>query len=269
MGIVNVTPDSFSDGGSWPDADSAIAQGERLLAEGADLIDVGGESTRPGAARPDAEEELRRVIPVIRALAGRGAVVSVDTMRAEVARQAVAAGAGIVNDVSGGLADPQMFAVVAELGADYVLMHWRAHSATMQQADRLHYDDVVADVCAELSGRVDEALAAGIDPARLVLDPGFGFSKTVDHNWTLLRGIDRVQHLGYPVLVGVSRKSFLGARLGTGGTARPPAELDDATAAVSAWCAERGVWAVRTHTVAAHLDAARVMRELRRADPGA
>ncbi|MGJ3508971.1 dihydropteroate synthase [Enemella sp. A6] len=267
MGIINVTPDSFSDGGSWPDAESAIAHGRQLLAEGADLLDVGGESTRPGAARPTQGEELARVIPVIRALAEAGAVVSVDTMRSEVARQAVEAGAKIVNDVSGGLADPKMYRVVAEAGAGYVLMHWRGHSATMQHADHLHYDDVVADVCAELGQRVAEALAAGIDPSRLVVDPGFGFSKTADHNWELLRGIDAVQRLGHPVLVGVSRKSFLGARLSSGGVARPPGELDDATAAISAWCAERGIWAVRTHTVAAHLDAARVMRELRGTGP--
>lgn len=260
MGIVNVTPDSFSDGGAWPDAESAIAHGRRLLAEGADLIDVGGESTRPGAERPDPAEELRRVIPVVRELAGLGAVVSVDTMRSEIAVAAVQAGAVLINDVSGGMADPAMLPTVADLGVDYVLMHWRAHAATMQADDLLRYDDVVADVCTELESRIEAAVIAGIEPEKLVLDPGFGFSKTADHNWTLLRGIDQVQALGFPVLVGVSRKGFLGSLIGE--PPRPPGERDDATAAISTWCAERGIWAVRTHTVRPHLDAALVVRKL-------
>lgn len=262
MGIVNVTPDSFSDGGSWPDPDSAIAHGLELLDQGADLIDVGGESTRPGAQRPSLDEELRRVVPVVQELSRRGAVVSVDTMRSEVAQAAVEAGAAIVNDVSGGLADPAMFPTVAALQVRYVLMHWRAHAATMQHGAQLHYTDVVADVCHELQQRIDVALTAGIQPEQLVVDPGFGFSKTVEHNWQLLRHLDRVDALGFPILVGVSRKSFLGALMAEHGTPRPPELLDAATAAISSWCATHRVWAVRTHTVGEHLDAALVASKL-------
>lgn len=262
MGIVNVTPDSFSDGGSWPDPDSAIAHGLDLLDQGADLIDVGGESTRPGAQRPSLDEELRRVVPVVQELSRRGAAVSVDTMRSEVAQAAVEAGATIVNDVSGGLADPAMFATVAALDVRYVLMHWRAHAATMQQGAQLQYTDVVTDVCHELQQRIDVALAAGIQPERLIVDPGFGFSKTVEHNWQLLRHLDRVDALGFPMLVGVSRKSFLGALLAEHGASRPPELLDAATAAISSWCATHRVWAVRTHTVGEHLDAALVASKL-------
>lgn len=262
MGIVNVTPDSFSDGGSWPDAQSAIAHGVTLLEQGADLIDVGGESTRPGAKRPTLDEELRRVVPVVRELSQQGAVVSVDTMRSEVAAAAVEAGAQIVNDVSGGLADPNMFATVAASGVGYVLMHWRAHAATMQQQTQLQYNDVVLDVCRELQQRLDAALAAGIRSENLVVDPGFGFSKTAEHNWQLLRNLDRIDALGYPVLVGVSRKSFLGTLMAEHGQPHTPETLDAATAAISSWCATHRVWAVRTHTVAEHRDAALVTSKL-------
>lgn len=254
MGVVNVTPDSFSDGGEWFEPSAAIAHGRELLAQGADVLDVGGESTRPGAQRPSVEEELRRVLPVIEALAGEGAVLSVDTMRAAVAAQALRAGAAIVNDVSGGLADEEMAAVVAQSGAPFVVMHWRGHSAAMQS--RAVYDDVVADVCAELTARARDLTAAGIEADHLVLDPGFGFAKLAHHNWTLLRHLDRVVDLGHPVLVGTSRKTFLG-RLGVpdGEPPRPPAQRDAATAATSVHAARLGAWGVRVHHVPTTLDA--------------
>jgi len=260
MGILNVTPDSFSDGGEHLQRRAAIDHGLRLLAEGADLVDVGGESTRPGAERAGVAVELDRVRPVIAALAASGAAVSVDTMRAEVAAAAVAAGAVVVNDVSGGLADPDMLPTVAELGVGYVAMHWRGHSDVMQQlAD---YDDVVTDVVAELAARRDAALGAGIAPDRLVLDPGLGFAKTADHNWALLARLDEVEALGHPVLVGASRKRFLGALLATGTEPRPPKQRDAATAALTAILAARRVWGVRTHTVGAQRDAIAVVERL-------
>ena len=257
MGVVNVTPDSFSDGGQWFEPDAAIAHGRDLLAEGADILDVGGESTRPGAERPSLDEELRRVLPVVEALAAAGAVVSVDTMRAEVASRALAAGARVINDVSGGLADPEMAAVAAGAGVPFIAMHWRGHSRDMQ--DRAVYTDVAAEVCAELSVRAEELLAQGISRDNLVLDPGFGFSKLAAHNWSLLRHLDQVTGLGFPVLVGTSRKAFLG-RLGVpeGSDPRPPLERDAATAATSLYAAMAGVWAVRVHHVPSTLDALRV-----------
>lgn len=257
MGVVNVTPDSFSDGGRWDSTPAAVAHGRRLLAEGADLLDVGGESTRPGATRPLVAEELGRVVPVIATLAADGACVSVDTMRAEVAEAALEAGASVVNDVSGGLADPGILEVVARRRAVYVAMHWRAHADTM--ADHAVYDDVVAEVHDELAARRDTALAAGIDPRRLVLDPGIGFAKTADHNWALLGALPRLAALGHPLLLGVSRKSFLGALLADGsGAPRPVEQREDATTALSALAAAAGVWGVRVHEVAASLDAVRV-----------
>jgi dihydropteroate synthase len=259
MGILNVTPDSFSDGGEHLGFEAAIAHGRRLLAEGADIIDVGGESTRPGAERAPVEMELGRVLPVIRELAATGATVSVDTMRAQVAAEAVAAGAALVNDVAGGLADPAMLDTVAALGVGYIAMHWRGHSAVMQQLAQ--YDDVVTDVAAELAGRRDAALAAGIAPARLVLDPGLGFAKTADHNWALLARLDELQALGQPLLVGASRKRFLGELLAEGGQLRPPKLRDDATTALTALLAGR-VWGVRTHHVAAQRDAIAVAERL-------
>jgi dihydropteroate synthase len=257
MGVVNVTPDSFSDGGQWFEPDAAIAHGRDLLAEGADILDVGGESTRPGAERPSLDEELRRVLPVVEALAAAGAVVSVDTMRAEVASRALAAGARVINDVSGGLADPEMAAVAAGAGVPFIAMHWRGHSRDMQ--DRAVYTDVAAEVCAELSVRAEELQAQGISRDNLVLDPGFGFSKLAAHNWSLLRHLDQVTGLGFPVLVGTSRKAFLG-RLGVpdGSDPRPPLERDAATAATSLYAAMAGVWAVRVHHVPSTLDALRV-----------
>ncbi|MFJ9611796.1 dihydropteroate synthase [Kitasatospora sp. NPDC101176] len=259
MGVVNVTLDSFSDGGLWHDPAKAIAHGLALRARGADLVDVGGESTRPGARRVPEEEELRRVLPVVRELAGAGVVVSVDTMRASVAEQAVAAGAALVNDVSGGLADPAMARVVAETGAPFVVMHWRGQSADMERL--AVYDDVVTDVVGELTGRVEALLAAGVKEEQLVLDPGLGFAKTAEHNWALLGRLDALTALGRPVLVAASRKRFLGTLLADPqtGELRPARERDDATAAVSVLSAQAGAWAVRVHDVSGTADAVRVV----------
>lgn len=262
MGIVNVTPDSFSDGGRFLEHEVALAHARQLLAGGASIIDVGGESTRPGAQRVSVDHELERVIPLVRDLAADGVAVSVDTMRASVAEAAIGAGARIINDVSGGLADPDMLGVVAGSTADFVVMHWRDHSVTMQQST--HYDDVLDDVVAELLQQRDAALAAGIGAGRIVLDPGLGFSKTWDQNWTLLRHLDAFQRLGHRVLVGASRKAFLGELLG----GREPEGRDDATAAVSFWSALHEVWAVRTHDVVKQADAIAVARRLRREAPG-
>jgi dihydropteroate synthase len=254
MGVVNVTPDSFSDGGLWLEPDAAVKHGLDQLAEGADLLDVGGESTRPGAARPPVEEELRRVLPVIEALAASGAVLSVDTMRAEVAAAAVEAGAAVVNDVSGGHADPRMLPTVADLGVPYVLMHWRGHSRDMQA--KATYADVVSDVASEIGTALDAALEAGIDPARIAVDPGLGFAKTGEHNWALLRRLEELHALGFPLLVGASRKAFLGSLLAdAGGTPRPAVDRDDASAALSALAALSGAWCVRVHDVRRSRDA--------------
>ena len=252
MGILNVTPDSFSDA----HLHDAVAHGQRLLADGADLVDVGGESTRPGAARVPAEVEIERVLPVVRELAALGAAVSVDTTRAAVARVAVEAGAVLVNDVSGGLADPEMLPTVAALGVPYVAMHWRGPSADMQS--KAVYDDVVADVCASLAERRDAAEAAGV--ADVVLDPGLGFAKNAEHNWALLRALPALQSLGRPVLIGASRKAFLGALL----DGRAAAGRDAASTAITAHAAAAGVWGVRVHDVASSADAVRVVAELAR-----
>ncbi len=259
MGVVNVTPDSFSDGGRWFDTTAAVKHGLDLVAEGADLVDVGGESTRPGATRVDEAEELRRVVPVVRGLASEGVVVSVDTMRASVAARALEAGAALVNDVSGGLADPEMIPVVADAGAPFVVMHWRGllEGATVHGV----YDDVVGEVVDELRARVDAVLAGGIAPDRIVLDPGLGFSKEAEHDLALLARLDRLTALGHPLLVAASRKRFLGRVLAGPGGAPPPArERDAATAAVSALAAQAGAWAVRVHEVRATADAVRVAR---------
>ena len=258
IGVVNVTPDSFSDGGAHPDADSAVRHGLQLLNDGADLLDVGGESTRPGAERVSETEERQRVLPVVERLAAAGAVVSIDTMRASVARAALGAGAQLVNDVSGGLADPDMLPTVVEAEVPYVAMHWRGHSADMQS--RARYDDVVAEVCAELAARRDAALAAGMDAQRLLLDPGLGFAKEAAHSWALLAALPSLLDLGAPLLVGASRKGFLGALLADAdGVPRPPSERDDATAAVTVLAAQAGAWAVRVHDVRASADAVRVV----------
>lgn len=264
MGIINVTPDSFSDGGLWFERDIAIAHGRHLLAQGADILDIGGESTRPGAGRVSVEEEADRVLPVIQALAGRGGRISVDTMRAEIARAAVDAGADIVNDVSGGRADEEMAAVVAGTGADFVVTHWRGHSDVMSSLSR--YDDVVADVCAEMSAQVHSALAAGVAPERIVVDPGLGFAKDAEANWELLAHLDQVQAMGYPVLIGASRKRFLGELLARHGIESLPTFRDRASAAISALVAHAGVWGVRVHDVPASVDAVRVAQAIRRAE---
>lgn len=257
MGILNVTADSFSDGGEFLAAQDAIAHGLRLAADGADIVDVGGESTRPGAERVSEAVELERVLPVVTALSAAGVLVSVDTMRASVAQASVAAGARWINDVSGGLADPDMLCTVAGLGVGYIAMHWRGHSADMQT--RAVYADVVAQVCGELADRRDAALAAGIAPGRLVLDPGIGFAKTAEHNWELLRHLDAIAALGQPVLLGASRKRFLGELLGDASGPRPPEGRDAATTALTAWAAQQGIWGVRTHDVRGQRDAIAVV----------
>lgn len=243
MGVVNVTPDSFSDGGRWFDHQTAIAHARELVEQGATIIDVGGESTRPGAARVEADEEIRRVVPVVEQLVADGITVSVDTMRAATARAVLDVGATIINDVSGGLADPEMFATVAAREADYLLQHWRGHADVMNSL--AHYDDVCAEVLGETLARRDLAVEAGIPAERIILDPGLGFAKQAEDNWQILRDLSSWQATGHRILVGASRKRFL-------------AETDDrdvATAAISAWCAAHGIWAVRTHEVPMQRDA--------------
>jgi dihydropteroate synthase len=260
MGVVNVTPDSFSDGGQWYGADAAIAHGLELAAQGADIVDVGGESTRPGAQRITEEEELRRIGPVVTELARAGLPVSIDTMRAGVAEFALEAGARLVNDVSGGLADPGLPRLVAAAGVGYVVMHWRGHSQDMYA--RAAYGDVVAEVRDELARRVDAVVHAGVDPRCIVLDPGLGFGKRAEHNWPLLTHLAEVGAIAgssFPVLVGASRKRFLGHLLAApDGTPRPFAGSDGATVAVTALAAAAGAWCVRVHQVPPNADAVRV-----------
>lgn len=244
MGILNVTPDSFSDGGRYASAGDAIAHGRLLVEQGADIVDVGGESTRPGARRVAPEQELDRVLPVVEALVDEGVEVSVDTMNSTTAAAAIAAGASTVNDVSGGLADPEMYRVIAGSSARYIAMHWRGH---LSDPDALaHYDDVVVEVREELKTRLAEMFVWGIVPERIVLDPGIGFAKNADHNWAVLRGLPEFASLGCPLLIGTSRKRFLGTVLPD----QPSLELRDAaTATTSALAAEAGVWCVRVHDV--------------------
>jgi dihydropteroate synthase len=257
MGVLNVTPDSFSDGGRYLDRDHAVAHGIAMHEAGADLVDVGGESTRPGAERVDAAVERDRVVPVIRDLVAEGVRVSVDTTRAAVAEAAVAAGATVVNDVSGGLADPAMAHAVAAARVPWILMHWRGHSEHMDQL--ASYEDVIGEVRAELVARADAAVLAGVDPGQLVLDPGLGFAKTAAHNWALLRRLDVLLALGFPVLVGASRKRFLGQLLADAdGHPRAAAERDTATAAITAMVAHAGAWGVRVHDVPSSMDAVAV-----------
>jgi dihydropteroate synthase len=263
VGVLNVTPDSFSDGGRYASVDDAVAHAVAMRAAGADLIDVGGESTRPGAQRVDPDEERRRVLPVIAELAAAGVPMSIDTYRASVAAAALAAGVGVVNDVSGGLADPAMAAVVRDAGCPWILMHWRGHSDHMQ--DLARYDDVVKDVRTELLARVDAAVGAGVEEHRLVIDPGLGFAKTAEHNWALLAALDSFVELGLPVLVASSRKSFLGRLLAApDGTPRPVDEREDATTALTAYCALRRVWGVRVHEVRPSADAALAIAAVQR-----
>jgi dihydropteroate synthase len=264
MGVLNVTPDSFSDGGCFADTSSAVAHGLRMHAAGAYYVDVGGESTRPGADRVDPQQECDRVLPVIRELSAAGVRTSVDTTRAEVAEAAIAAGATLVNDVSGGLADDGMAKLVAETGVPWVLMHWRGHSREMYAAAR--YGDVVTEVCAELTARVEDVVSAGVAPEQLVLDPGLGFAKRAEHNWALLAGLDRLVGLGLPVLVGASRKSFLGRLLADAdGAVRPAEGRDDATLATTVLAAQAGAWGVRVHDAGASVDAVRTVEAVRAA----
>jgi dihydropteroate synthase len=263
MGVVNVTPDSFSDGGKWFAVDAAVAHGVALAAQGADIVDVGGESTRPGAQRVAAEEEVRRIKPVVAELAAAGMAVSIDTMRAEVAEAAIEAGACLVNDVSGGLADPEMSRLVARAGVPYVVVHWRGHSHDMYA--RAIYEDVVSEVHDELAARIDAVTAGGVDPSLIVLDPGLGFSKNPAafgpeaHNWQLLARLPEVAEIGgqrFPVLVGASRKRYLSRLFDEPGSEpRPFTENDDATAAITALSAAAGAWCVRVHQVPANVDA--------------
>lgn len=247
MGILNVTPDSFADGGLHYEESLAITHGLEMIEDGVDIIDVGGESTRPGADRISEEEEQARVIPVIRELAKKGAVISIDTMRATTAKLAVEAGASIVNDVSGGAADPDMFSTVAQLGCKYTLMHWRGHSKDMNE--KAIYGDVVAEVIEEVTLQLDKALAAGVKRENIILDPGIGFAKNAEHNWEVLNRIDEFVALGYPVLIGHSRKRFLGGD--------HPDEREEATVAVTQSLVGKGIWAVRVHGVKANVKAAR------------
>ncbi|CAN2223549.1 FolP Dihydropteroate synthase and related enzymes [Candidatus Nanopelagicaceae bacterium] len=247
MGILNVTPDSFADGGLHFDESLAIAHGLEMIGDGVDIIDIGGESTRPGADRVPEEEEQARVIPVIRELAQQKVVISVDTMRASTARLAVEAGASIVNDVSGGAADPEMFSTVAALGCKYTLMHWRGHSKDMNS--KAVYNDVVVDVIQEVTIQLDKALAAGIKRENIILDPGIGFAKDAEHNWEILNRIDEFVALGYPVLIGHSRKRFLGGD--------SPDEREEATVQVTQSLVSKGIWGVRVHGVKANVKAIR------------
>ncbi len=244
MGILNVTPDSFADGGLHFTFEHAVQRGLQMIEEGVDIIDVGGESTRPGADRVSEEEEHRRVIPVIKALVGQGADISIDTMRASTARLAVEAGAVIVNDVSGGAADPDMFSTVADLGCKYTLMHWRGHSKDMNT--RAQYDDVVTEVIQEVTIQLDKALAAGIKRENIVLDPGLGFAKDAEHNWEILNRLEEFTALGYPVLIGHSRKRFIGGET--------PDEREAGTLKISESLVSKGIWAVRVHSVAPHVE---------------
>jgi len=242
MGILNVTPDSFADGGKHDTYEKAVARGLEMIAEGVDIIDIGGESTRPGAERVSPEEEQRRVIPVIEKLAQTGIPISIDTMRAQTAELAITAGASIVNDVSGGLADDLMHEIVAEMGCPYILMHWRGHSKDMNS--QAIYGDVVKDVIAELGTQIDAALQAGISRKNLIIDPGLGFAKDATHNWEILNRIDEITDLGFPVLIGGSRKRFLGGET--------PDEREAATIALTKSLLAKKIWAVRVHSVSPH-----------------
>jgi len=244
MGILNLTPDSFADGGRHNSFDAGVARGLEMIAEGVDIIDIGGESTRPGADRISAEEEQARVLPVIEELSKRGAKISIDTMRADTAEKAVQAGAAIINDVSGGLSDPAMFATVKKLGVPYILMHWRGESKEMNS--RAVYKDVVNDVISEINSQIDAALDAGINKSQIIVDPGLGFAKDAEHNWEILRNLKQFTSMGYPVLIGASRKRFLGGD--------NPDEREAATIELTKTLVPQGVWGVRVHSVKPHVD---------------
>ena len=250
MGILNVTPDSFADGGRYSTTELALKRAEEMMSEGVEIIDVGGESTKPGADRITQAEEVARVIPVINELAKKVTPISIDTTRASVAEQAIKLGVSYVNDVSGGLADPEMYKLIAKHPkVQYIIMHWRAHSKTMQ--DHAIYKDVVKEVKEELEERIEDAIKAGVNPDQIIIDPGLGFAKLPEHNWELLRNIDRIALLGYPILIGASRKRFLGELTGSSN----PDDREAASIAVTAMVAKQGVWGVRTHSVKPHRDA--------------
>ncbi|NDA95264.1 MAG: dihydropteroate synthase [Actinobacteria bacterium] len=244
MGILNLTPDSFADGGRHNSFEAGVARGLEMIAEGVDIIDIGGESTRPGADRVSADEEQARVLPVIKELAKSGVKISIDTMRADTAEKAVQAGAAIINDVSGGLSDPAMFATVKKLGVAYILMHWRGQSKDMNS--RAVYSDVVTDVISELNSQIDAALDAGINKSQIIIDPGLGFAKDAEHNWEILRNLKAFTELGYPVLIGASRKRFLGGD--------NPDEREAATIELTKTLVPQGIWGVRVHSVKPHVD---------------
>jgi dihydropteroate synthase len=250
MGILNVTPDSFADGGRYSTTNLALKRADEMISEGVEIIDVGGESTKPGADRIIQAEEVARVIPVIKELAKKDTPISIDTTRASVAEQAIKLGISYVNDVSGGLADPEMYKLIAKHPkVQYIIMHWRAHSKTMQ--DHAIYKDVVKEVKEELEERIEDAIKAGVNPDQIIIDPGLGFAKLPEHNWELLRNIDRIALLGYPILIGASRKRFLGELTGSSN----PDDREAASIAVTAMVAKQGVWGVRTHSVKPHRDA--------------
>ena len=250
MGILNVTPDSFADGGRHFSIDDALKRADVMISEGVDIIDIGGESTKPGSDRISEAEEEARVMPVITALAKREIPLSIDTTRVAIADKAIKGGATYVNDVSGGLADPGMYALIAKNPKiQYIIMHWRAHSKTMQEHAK--YKDVVKEVKEELEERINSAIEAGVNPEQIIIDPGLGFSKLSEHNWELLRNIDRLALLGYPILIGASRKRFLGELTG----ATNPDEREAASIAITAMVAKQNVWGVRTHSVKPHRDA--------------
>lgn len=260
MGVINVTPDSFSDGGQFEDSKIAISHGLAMADQGADIIDIGGESTRPGADRISEQEEIDRVLPVIESLVAEGIVVSIDTMRASVAKTAVAAGAHIINDVSGGKSDPEMLPYVATLDLPYILMHWRGPSNVMNSLT--DYDDVVADVRNELLAQVHAAVAVGVDRSRIAVDPGIGFAKTVDQNWPILKHLEVLEAEGLPILMGVSRKKFLGELLAKDGEPREMAGREAATTAISVLMAQRKTWCVRVHDARSSRDAIEVVSRM-------
>ncbi|MBQ1443314.1 MAG: dihydropteroate synthase [Renibacterium sp.] len=263
FGILNVTPDSFSDGGSYNSLDTAIAHGLRMFYAGADVIDIGGESTRPGADEVDPATEQERIMPVIEAMVKAGALVSVDTRHAETAAKALDAGAAIINDISGMSVTPEMVALVAERKAPYVLMHRRGDAKTMDSLIR--YANLVDDVVAELGAALQAFYSAGVQPEQLIVDPGLGFSKTADQNWELLANLEQLGKLGHRVLVGTSRKRFLGSLLSTAGKAAAPTERDHATIATTAIAAGKGAWGIRVHDVVGNLHAAKVAARVRAA----
>jgi dihydropteroate synthase len=244
MGILNLTPDSFADGGRHNSFDAGVARGLEMIAEGVDIIDIGGESTRPGADRVSADEEQARVLPVIAELSKHGVKISIDTMRADTAEKAVQAGAAIINDVSGGLSDPAMFATVKKLGVPYILMHWRGQSKEMNS--RAIYKDVVNDVISEINAQIDAALDVGINKSQIIIDPGLGFAKDAEHNWEILRNLKQFTSMGYPVLIGASRKRFLGGD--------NPDEREAATIELTKTLVPQGIWGVRVHSVKPHVD---------------